>query len=255
MRAALQHVPAIIVPLSDDDANEIAATVRASARVPHAAAPVDPLVDVATREAANTLAVLGSCRTLAGNAGSPLAARVALDLMQAEIWRSSCLMAAIRATRGELRASRAPATPRAIIDRVVRETSVECRLRGIAEPLHSDVPGGSVSLDESLVVTALSGLVATVFAWFDQSAPLRLGCGAAMLAGGDICFTVEQHGIEVPQSWADRAFDPSWTDRPGGAAVMLWMLQAQRVAQAHGGYAAVHPLSGGSSMTMTLAAR
>jgi hypothetical protein len=75
---------------------------------------------------------------------------------------------------------------------------------------------------------------------------------AAGDAGNGVTFTVSQPSVTPPPIWQARAFDATWTDRPGGVPALLWMLALQETAQAHGGTVRVERSDRGTTIGFSL---
>ncbi|HTM05376.1 MAG TPA: ParB N-terminal domain-containing protein [Vicinamibacterales bacterium] len=251
IRAGLKVIPALVVTLTDEEALAVNATDRPALRASGAG---EELLQTGTlQELSGTVTLLGTCAHLAADAAGSISSRAALDLMDAEIWRATTLVSALRTVQSELRLERAPTTAGAIIDRVLMETALARRLMGISDVLRTESVDErrAIRIDPTLTVAALSGLLAVLFAWAESKVTVQMAMSATM-RDGTVCFTFEQHGIDVPASWLDHGFATSVADRRGSVGILLWLLQARRVALAHGGHAELHKITGGSSMTLTL---
>lgn len=209
----------------------------------------------AGRDLAQALATLTSCAVLLSDAPSDLSRTVVGDLMKAEAWRASALLLATRAVRKELSITRTPISVSGVLDKMTLGFQSERRVRAIALDARSAMPYGSVVVgDEQMVSGALTWALLSNVALVTGVADARLTVSAANDAGNGVAFTVSQPTVTPPPIWQARAFDATWTDRPGGVPALLWMLALQETAQAHGGTVRVERSDGGTSVVFTLPA-
>ena len=253
IHAGLDVVPAIMVAIDDEEALAIIATDRRSLNGSDADEP--RLHTGALHEMSGALTRLGTCMRLASSVASPMSSRVALELMDAEIWRATTILTAFNGLHGDLQPKRTATTAGAIIDGVLHETALIRRLLGMTDVLHTQAPDEQqpIRVDHGMTIAALSGLLASLCAWAESTSDVQLAMSAT-IRDTRVCFTLEQHGIEVPAPTIDRVLTASRADRSAGADVTIWLMYARRIALAHGGDAALHHITGGSSMTLTLGA-
>jgi len=207
-------------------------------------------------ELGNVVAVLGSCVNLLAQAPSSVAHAVSLDLMRAEIWRASCLLQAARVLRGSATTVWTPVAAAALFERVLDESDVECRLRNIRRSAHMTIaPGVVIDADVNQLVTALCGLLSATLTLVAGAPGTEVVC--TVMPDGDraVAFVVEQHAVTPAAPWAERAFDASWTARPGGDAERIWLLATRSIAERHNAHVAAETLPRGTSLRLTIPVR
>ena len=207
----------------------------------------------AGRDLAQSLATLTSCAALLSDAPSDLSRAVVGDLMKAEAWRASSLVLATRAVRKELSITRSAISVSGVLDKLTLGFQSERRVRAVALDARSAMPYGSVVVgDEQMVSGALSWALLSSVALVTGVADACLTVSAAGDAGNRVTFAVSQPTVTPPPIWQARAFDATWTDRPGGVPALLWMLALQETAQAHGGTVRVERSDRGTSIAFAL---
>jgi hypothetical protein len=72
--------------------------------------------------------------------------------------------------------------------------------------------------------------------------------------GSGVAFAVTQPSVTPPAMWQTRAFDPTWTDRPGGVPALVWMLALQETVRDHGGTVRVERSDRGTTIRFSLPA-
>jgi len=190
----------------------------------------------AGRDLAQALATLTSCATLLSDAPSELSRAVVGDLIKAEAWRASALLQATRVVRKELAITRTAFSVSGVIDKMTLGFEPERRVRAFTIDTRSTMPYGSVVVgDEQMVAGALSWALLSSVALVTGISDARLTVSVTGDAGNGVIFMVSQPSVTPPPLWQARAFDVTWTDRPGGVPALLWMLALQETAQAHGG--------------------
>jgi hypothetical protein len=209
----------------------------------------------AGRDLAQALATLTSCAALLSDAPSELSRAVVGDLIRAEAWRASALLHATRVVRKELSITRTAMSVSSVLDKVTLGFQPERRVRGITIDARSAMPYGSIVVgDEQMVSGAISWalLSSLVLVGGIGDARLTMSVGSNPCTG--VIFTVSQSSVTPPAIWQSRAFDPTWTDRPGGVSALLWMLALQETAHAHGGDVRVERPDRGTTITLSLPA-
>jgi hypothetical protein len=190
----------------------------------------------AGRDLAQALATVTSCAALLSEAPSDLSRAVVGDLIKAEAWRASSLLHATRVVRKELSMTRTAMSVSGALDKVTLAFQPERRVRAITIDARSAMPYGSVVVgDEQMVTGAISWALLTSLALVSGTTDARLTVLASSDPVSGVVFTVSQPSVTPPPIWEARAFDSSWTDRPGGVPALLWMLALQETAHAHGG--------------------
>ena len=61
---------------------------------------------------------------------------------------------------------------------------------------------------------------------------------------------MSQNAVAVPDIWFARAFDETWTDRPGGAPALVSMLAVKRTADLLGGRVVVKRHGRGTAISI-----
>ena len=207
----------------------------------------------AGRDLAQALATLTSCAALLSDAPSDLSRAVVGDLIKAEAWRASALLHATRVVRKELSTTRTAISVSGILDKMTLGFQPERRVRAITIDARSAMPYGSVVVgDDQMVVGAVSWALLSSLALVTGITDARLTVSAASDAVSGVTFTVSQASVTPPPIWQARAFDASWTDRPGGIPALLWMLALQETAQAHGGTVRAERSDRGTTIGFTL---
>ena len=63
-----------------------------------------------------------------------------------------------------------------------------------------------------------------------------------------------QAASAAPDGWSSRAFDPTWTERPGGGVAALAMLSVRAIADLHKGRATASSAGRGTRVSFTVPA-
>ena len=204
---------------------------------------------------AQALATLSSCAALLSDAPSDLSRAVVSDLIKAEAWRASALLHATRVVRKELSITRAAVSVSGLLDKVTSGVQPERRVRALTIDAHSTLPYGAVVVaDDKMVTGAISCALLATLAVVQNVPDARITIAASSDPTTGVAFTVAQPSVTPASIWQARAFDPTWTDRPGGVSAVLWMLALQETAQAHGGTARVERSDRGTTIGLSLAA-
>lgn len=237
--AGLSEVPCLLHDVDDAGASMLAqaANVSLQERTParEPALDADPVATIG-RELTQSLAAVASSVNLLSPASARLSRLVAVDVIRAEIWRSSCLLEAARVLREDKPVARIRVSPARILEAAGEQMATEARLRGADLDRRIDLSRDvAVRGDENLLAVALSSMLLTTLTFVEGVPHPRLTMSAASQPPGVVVFDVSQEVAVVPSSWAGRAFDPTWFDRPGGLPATIWMLGAQRIAEVLGG--------------------
>jgi hypothetical protein len=246
--AGLRRVPCVLHAVDDDAARALG--VAANIRAARSEAPpraVDTLPEIS-----RSLETLSVCGTLMSGAPSDLSRGISTDLIGAEAWRAFCIVEATRIVQHGAAVSRRLISPRGALDRVARSFGPEFRLRNVTLELDVDIPDARLVMgDEHQLVIALAAAVISTMALFERTERGAIRLSAAISAGQLAC-VVAQNAVAVPESWASRAFDQEWTDRPGGTPALASMLALKRIAEGFGGDAAAAVARRGTSVTLTI---
>jgi hypothetical protein len=252
MLAGLRRVPCILHNVDDEEARALsaAANLRRPAVPEPASRPVDASPDVA-----RSLETLSIYAGLLSGTASELSRGLSADLIAAEAWRALCVVQAGRIVQHGAAAGRKLVAPGGIVERVASSFWPECRLRNLSIEVEAQIPDGrSILVDERQLVVGLSGAVIATLAVFDRLERAALRLSASVGATGHASFVVSQTAVVVPDSWASRAFDQEWVDRPGGASALASMLALKRVADVSGATVTAAAGRRGTSITLTVAA-
>jgi hypothetical protein len=221
---------------------------------PRATEFADPTLHAGS-DLAKALATLTSCAALLSDAPSDLSRAVVSDLIKAEAWRASALLHATRVVRKELAITRTAVSVSGLLDKVTSGVQPERRVRALTIDARSTLPYGAVVVaDEQMVIGALSGALLATLAVVQSLPDARVTISASSDPTIGVAFTVSQPNVTPPSIWQARAFDPTWTDRPGGVSAVLWMLSLQETALVHGGTARVERSDRGTTIGISLAA-
>jgi hypothetical protein len=204
-------------------------------------------------ELGNILSVVASCVNLFGHGSWGIAQSVSLDLMKAEIGRGSSLLRAAQVLREDAKMTWTRVAVGGLFERVLEETEAECRLRDMRPTTQIEGPPDlTIKADVDELVLALSVLLRATLTMVAGAPAIRVACVTTATAEGGVRFTVEQHTVVPPAQWVERAFDASWTDRPGGEAERVSLLAAARIAHRHDGSTGAVRLPRGAALSLTL---
>jgi hypothetical protein len=109
-----------------------------------------------------------------------------------------------------------------------------------------------VLADEPLLVVAVSAAVIATLALFDRNERGLIKLSAATSPNGHLSFVIAQTTIAVSETWASRAFDQDWSDRPGGVSALASMLALRRIADGFGATVTAASVRRGTSVTLTM---
>jgi hypothetical protein len=252
LAAGLSDVPCLLHRVDEEQATVLAEAANVPAIEPppaHSDAGAGPGAEAGVRELAESLAALASSANLL-TGGSTLTHAVALDLVRAEAARALQLLTAHRVLRGQSPLVRLPVPVWHMVERCVRTTAPECRLRhltlhlGVDEVRHHVLRG-----DEELLSHALAGCVMAVATIVPAGE--RVTVGATISPDGQITLTVSQHAVTVPSQWLAHAFEQAWPIGSGTSALVL-LQAAERIVELHGGRAQAAALGTGAAVVLTL---
>ena len=254
--ASVARVPCLVHSVDDLQAEMLAKATEVRASAPKSVASLAPSMgrahaDTVINVAETVTAIRSAAAMLAGDV-SPMARRVALDLVRAEAWRASWQLRA-SAIVERLHAWRFRPLP---LDYIVRQAcdafAAECRLRAIDVTLNVAEGNAVADLDEEGLVCGVAGAVLA-------SAGLESSVDAASIvvtvrrwSAKSLAVEVSQTAVSPDPNLADRFFDRTWTDRPGGWTGAMGAAVAQAVAERHGGSATFLADGRGSTLRLTL---
>jgi hypothetical protein len=256
--AGLKEVPCLLHDVDDVEAAALAEAANLLRQEPASAPlPKAPAADTTAtigRELVQSLAAATSSVNLLSPTTAGLSRLVAVDLISAELWRSSCLLEAGRMLRGEKAIALAAVRPTRVLERVAGQMATEARLRGVTLGVKAiDLPSEAMlRTDENLVVVALSSMLLMTFVLVEHVHSANVAISASARTTSAVVFDVSQDAVIVPAPWAERAFDATWIDRPGGVPASVWMLGAQRIAESLGGRVSAMATVVGTTISLTL---
>lgn len=199
------------------------------------------------------IADIDSCTHLLSSSASSLPQRVGSDLIRAEVWRASCLLQASRIVQHGVPPGQGACSARRLITSVAERAEAERRLRGYALHIENEIPESLVIAgDPSILGAALSGLLLATCAVADDRPGARIALTGSVDATREIEFAVSEVGTGVSTSWESRAFDPTWSDRPGRIPAAVWMMAARKVSESYGGRVTVSVTSRGATAKMIM---
>lgn len=149
---------------------------------------------------AQSLAALLASTNLLSDRGPALASSVAANLIRAEAWRATCLLRVARFLRGELLPVPRPVRAQAIVDQMLKAFEPERRLRGVAIDVRVSVGDRMLSVDEDLLVTALSALLMATIGLTEEPSAFMVTV-TAEAKGGDVVFGISQSQAAAPSNW------------------------------------------------------
>jgi ParB-like chromosome segregation protein Spo0J len=254
LAAGLDQVPCVV---HEADEQQAAALAKAANDRPSSSRPQDAATSAWTgsagAELTRTLASLNVCVQMLSRSVSAFSRDAASTIIEAEVARASGLLQAARTVSGEIPTMRGRVSLRRLLDQVLLSVEAE-RILNNAQ-LDADVQGPGDPIltgDESQLALALAGAIRSTMALFDGVAAPRVTIGASMDGTARLAIAVWQSTVSAADAWLTRAFDPSWTDRPGGVVALTAMLALKRIAEAHEGAAEVESTGRGTRITLNL---
>lgn len=252
--AGLRDVPCSVHQVDDAAAERL----RTAANTRHDPAPAPaapPAIVAADADIAKGLASASGLAELMAEPLTDLSRGAIGMLLRAELWRTTHLQRADRIVREERPATRTVLALPSLVDRVVQGFEPERRLRHVDVAVALEVPQAQmVVADDALVSTALTAAVVATLALIEGLAAARVTIAASVTPARAVTLAVTQDHVRPTPQWLERAFDPSWTDRPGGTAAAVSMAAVRRAAIAHGGDAVAVGTARGSRVAVTLPA-
>jgi hypothetical protein len=207
--------------------------------------------DRVMNQVSEELATIAAATTLAADP-SPLARRLGLDLVRAQVWRASWLLKASAIVDGRYRGSAQPTPIGTVAEQLRQGLAPECRLSGVTLQVQVTDPNAVISVDAALVIAGMTGAVVATLGLMGEAggATIRV---VLEVAGSELrTIEVTQDLVAVPASAGTRFFDAAWTDRPGGWTAAIGALSARSTAHLLGGGAAFVPGERrGSTVRMT----
>jgi hypothetical protein len=253
--AALSRVPCLVHQVDEAQAEALAVAdnLRLDSPDATAAQAASPILGNLINNVSEAVKTIGSASTLLVSQGSPMAYRVALDLVKAETWRASWQLraAAIVGSLYEYHYRLVLlATP---LGRVREGFAAESRLSGIGLKLNLMDSNVSADVDEEAIICGVTGAVMAVAGLVGNAETPEVSVAVRASAGKALSIDVTQEAVGVNATVASRFLEPTWTDRPGGWPAALGVGAAKAVAQKHAGDVLFLQREGrGSTVRLTL---
>jgi hypothetical protein len=122
-----------------------------------------------------------------------------------------------------------------LVSSVLASLAAEARLRGVRLDLQRPEPDYRMPLDVSLVTTALTGVVQSVFALLPvERAAIRIQVKGTTVRPA-LIVQFSQETVDLDPEGFTRFFDGEWRDHPAGGTGALLLAGASRIARLHGG--------------------
>ena len=244
MRADAHYVD----QLSSRRAERLAEASRSSARAADVAVDSGPEIrdrrdarerraDRAFAQLTEDVASIASAAAVLSRDVSPMTRRANVDVVLAQAWRAAWLLRAMAVLDNTHRGHPRPRPLGFILTEVCERLAAEARLSGFAITVHASDWNAPVAVDESALVTGLTGAVFGTLGLVARTDGVTIRLGASASAGELRSVEVVQEDVMVAPSIAGRFFDPLWPERPGGWVAGLGASTARAVAQHHGGSA------------------
>jgi hypothetical protein len=199
---------------------------------------------------AEALSAVMTCARLLSPSTPGLARGVAVDLVQAEVWRACCLVQATRVVRAGVPRAAGCVFPRELAQRVVESAEAERRLRGLSIDTAVTVTDSRpLSGDAALLHHAVSSLLLSTMALLDGVTGAvggKVGGKSVSLdvdaADGRFVLSVAQDRLVFEEPLTDTRFVP----------VALSIVALRRIAEFYGGRVSVQRMGGGTRVSMEL---
>ncbi|MCC7010195.1 MAG: hypothetical protein IT184_15415 [Acidobacteria bacterium] len=205
---------------------------------------------------AEDLATIDSAVAALSGDASRLARRVNVDLAKSQVWRATWALRANAILAGTARTQIRPRPLAFLLGQVRGGWAAECRLLGVSLEVQASDWNAVVSVDESSVIAGLTGAIIATIGVLGQPEGATLVLSAAA-AGGELrTVEITQDDVVVAPQVAQRFFDATWAERPGGWIAGLGAAAAKAVAQQHGGDARFESdVDAGSTITLGFSRR
>jgi ParB/RepB/Spo0J family partition protein len=240
--AGLDKVPCLMHVVDDERAEALAAAENLErrpngrgVREREAAATRPAPAARADAEIGESLDAIAACLHLFRDKVRPAAEQVALELIEAEVFRATCLVQALAVLAEEPPVANRPVDLLAVVKQMARALAPGRSLAGAAVEIAAGLSDVRAQGDGPLLTVAVAGMVMAL-----QAATERAGTAAVRIrvlddAGGRVRVEATQDAVRMPASWRARFLDPEWTDRPGGRRMAVALAAAQRIAELHRG--------------------
>lgn len=250
--AGLGQVPCMLHAVSDAKAAELAGAARVTS--PPDAAPSAPAEQKSSAAAQAppgcTIALDAALRSIASAAAlmtvpSAVARDGAAQIVAAESQRALRLLDVMRVLGGECAIRRAAVPVFELLDTVRASLEREYRACGLERSVRIFADRElTVYGSEELLQTAIASVVAAVGVAVPHTKARQFEILASG-SGSSVAIEIREHGLTIPQRWAERTFDEAWPVAEGEMALMLFQ-SARRVTTLHGGSLALQARSDGT---------
>jgi hypothetical protein len=254
--AQLARVPCLVHQVDDEKAQSLARATQVKGdvlRVPAVAGPrrSHGQGDTVAR-VAESVSGIRSAAAMAAGAVTPMARRVALDLVRAEAWRASWQLAASEILDDLHEWRFRPLHLGSLVRQASDGFASECRLRSVGLRLTLVDGDASAEFDEDAIICAVTGaVVATADLVGGGDAP-EVAVTLRRWNSDALAVEIAQDVVSPPPIVAERFFDSAWLERPGGWTATMGATVAQIVAERHGGEAVFLADGHGSTVRLVL---
>jgi len=250
----LRDVPCLVHHIGDDKAHALREALGTAAPTTEPA-PQSDLAALAEAQMADALSAVMTCARLLSPSTPGLARGVAVDLVQAEVWRACCLVQATRVVRAGVTRAAGCVFPRELAQRVVESAEAERRLRSLSIDTAVTVTDSRpLSGDAALLHHTVSSLLLSTMALLDGVAGAVGGKSVSLdvdAADGRFVLSVAQDRLVFDEPPIDRLAASSQIDTRF-VPVALSIVALRRIAEVHGGRVSVQRMGGGTRVSMEL---
>jgi hypothetical protein len=234
--SALSRVPCLVHQVDDAQAEALAsaANLRLESGKDLESA-LSPSVASVFESVSDAVASIGSAATLLGGHGSPMARRVALDLVKAEAWRAAWQLRATMILQHVYVWRHKPTLIASVLEQVRQRFAPESRLSGIELKLNILDWNACADVDEEAIVCGVTGAVIAEAGLVGEVEAAEIMLVARASAGKALSIDIVQETATVSPAASVRFLDSTWSDRPGGWPAAIGIGAARTVAQRHGG--------------------
>jgi hypothetical protein len=256
--AGLREMPCLVHEVNQEKAKALteAANIRgAAAAETTAAAPRAENVPLSPVGALleQSLSTLMACSTALGAVSSTLTRGGVTELVRAEAWRASCLSTSQRLLSGNVPLTASLTAVARVVDTVADAFGPELRVR--AASIEVEIPKAlSVPVDAQILSAAIANAIFLTLGVLDGRQGAAISVTASPSDAGAVSILVSQQHAGVVDTWASRAFDESWTARPGGEMAYVAAQTIQAAAELHGGRCQLTGSPRGTRVSITIPA-
>lgn len=252
--AGLVTVPCVIHQVTEAEAEALAQADNLRYSAPSSLqhqALASEVADDLRRQLTTHLTTVQTASSLLAS-GESIGGHVGLDLVRANAARASWLLEATELlTNGPAR-HRYPRMLASVVEQVLDAVGPESRLVRAQVRAHFADNAASISIDDNTVAVGLTGVIVALLALVAQTEAATINVKAASAEGGVIALEIIGTPIALPETKADRFFDQTWTDRPGGWSALIGAWAARAAAERRGGSAAFRVDGRGSGFVKLL---